>query len=257
MMYNLRTYLRRRALRKQDVDIFAAAKAWGSPHPIEIMKFCKPYVWCSGLCLPYNLDRKNVYVNVAPVIHRKALQRYVIVIYPNVNHGEVYKFSLSDILFSLKREKYRDVATYNYSHECAHKFLSIKNEESCDHEVQFGIVLAILLMRLWLNPDPAFKVYNFQDERQACYCFKKYGNKPTLMALRKICLEAACNININYTNVLQCCEEAMSYSYIVRSEKMIIKWAAFYKKQIIKKNLERWGSRVLWIIIFCCIINKL
>ncbi|MEZ7195987.1 hypothetical protein [Pseudodesulfovibrio karagichevae] len=235
-MFDVRTYLRRRALRKQEVDIYAAAKAWSSPHPIHIIKFDKPYLWYSGLCPVYSSDRRNIYVNTASYIHRKATREKTLVRYPGMD--AVYEFSQSYINFSLKREKYSQIAVYNYAHECAHKFLSIKYEYYSDHEVQFGIVMAVLIMRLWLSPEPVFTVYNFQEELQACQSFKRCGIKPTLMALRLLVLEAANEINSNYTNVLECCEQAMRYSRIVHSEKLIIKWAGHYKRQKLKKRLK-------------------
>jgi hypothetical protein len=97
--------------------------------------------------------------------------------------------------------------------------------------VPFGIVKAVLLMRVNLDPNCIFRVYNFHDQRQVCYSISKYGVRATLKALQKIVLEAAFKIEKNYKDVQTCCDTAMYYSNRVESEKILERWAEYYYKK--------------------------
>ena len=105
--------------------------------------------------------------------------------------------------------------------------------------------------------EDVFAFYNFYEERQACYSFRKYGAEATLRALKLIVSEAANKINDSYVNTVDCCEKAVKYDCISDSQNLIIKWAAYYKKQIIKERFERWVLIVLCLLLFSFWLRQL
>ena len=249
MIERFRRYMKSRSLRR-GVDIYSAMKAWGSPFPVEIIKVSKPYINYDGWCLDYNFDRKSVYFNLATEVLPSLMKARTVVKFPYKN--ECYDFSSQDLLESLSKISLplKDYAKYIYAHECAHKFLSIDHAKFNCHCVSFSIVNSVLLMRLGLKIDDVIMFYNFHDEWQACYAFKRYGPEATLKALKLLVNEAASEINDSYVNTADCCKKAVKYDCISSTQNLIIKWAAYYKKQIIKERFERWGLRVLWVVIF-------
>nr|WP_321514135.1 hypothetical protein [uncultured Pseudodesulfovibrio sp.] len=98
--------------------------------------------------------------------------------------------------------------------------------------------------------DEVFAFYNFHEERQACYSLRKYGAEATLRALKLLVVEAANEINKNYVDVADCCSEAVDYDYKSCAQNLIIEWAAYYKKQIVRERLERWVLIVLCLLLF-------
>jgi hypothetical protein len=73
------------------------------------------------------------------------------------------------------------------------------------------------------------------------------------MALRAVCLDAAIEINSNYTDVLECCEKAMRYKDIIQRDELIIKWAARYKRKILKRHLKLMGLCTPWALLLLCL----
>lgn len=250
MIQRFRIYMRSRSLRR-GVNIHAAMKAWRSPFPIEIVKVNKPYILHAGWSPDYNIDRKNIYFNLStetPSAFKKE-EAKTIVHFPSKK--ECYTFLDRELDVSLNSHKRSliDHAHYVYAHECSHKFLSIKHKPYSGHCLAFAIVNCVLLMRLGLDTNEIFRFYNFQDEWEACYSFRKYGGESTLQALKLLVTEAATEICNNYVDVTGCCEKAVEYDIQACSQGLIIKWSKRSRKKIIRERLGRWGGRILLLIL--------
>ncbi|MEF2146389.1 MAG: hypothetical protein V3573_13165 [Desulfovibrionaceae bacterium] len=246
---SLHGYLKRRALRTQRVDVHAAMKAWGSPHPIEIVFVNKQYASWSGCSYSYNEDRKNVYFNIANFINKAALRNRFDLYFSSIEDEaelQKYQFSWKELEACLKRVEYRQCAAHVYAHECAHKFLSINHDEYRGHGIAFSIVNTVLLMRLEKDVESIFRFYNFHEKRQPCFCFKKYGPKTTLKALRVLVLEAAKAINDDYIDIYTCCEKAVGYHRYVESEQLVVKLAA----KIRRKEWTEWTEAAIALLVY-------